>query len=158
MDLYAKRPLGEGIYIHTLYFTVRQVALPVQVQVRAGGRRQLAFSMGVAPAFSLTKVNGSPESLALANPGIFNCGDGITSTYQHYYRENIPTRQLQLLYTAGLHYRPDARNALGLEFWLAPKLKEARLNPTLYGYGYYPDAYRKLYRMRSLQVSLRHSW
>ena len=138
----------------TAHFTVRQLALPIQLQLRAGGSRQFAFSVGAAPSFSITNVRSSPEYQQVFNRYAYICGDFSFYDSGNYGLEE-PSLNFQVLYTVGLHYLPDAQNAIGLELWMAPKIGDA--DPYQYEYGY-QNLYGKPFQMRSLQVSLRHGW
>ncbi len=110
------------------------------------------FSIGVGPSLSMIKSD-IISGYSLYENG-FICGDGVGSYYQQ-----EPDIRFQVLGTAGLHYHPDVRNAIGLECWLGPKPKEADLYLySGYNYGYNNEPRGKNYRMRSLQVSLRHNW
>ena len=152
----AKRNIGEGTYKRINHFTVRQVALPVQLQLRAGQQRQLAISIGAAPSFAKTQLRPD-QNYSTYDPNILICGDFFYNPYGYYDDENLSFTKFQMLFTTGLHYRPDAHNAIGLECWLAPKGTETDpLLTNTYVYGRSLPA--RSYRMRSLQVSLRHSW
>jgi len=150
-----KAAIGSGTYKQTSKFTVRQVALPIQMQFRAGASRHISFSVGVAPSFTLTKIRSTPDEPYPFNPYGGFCGDGLY--YNDAFDLEKPAIKFQMLATAGLHYQFDTQNALGLELWVAPNGKED-LDYYTYGYRYYQSLYAKSYQMRSLQLSLRHSW
>lgn len=155
----AYRPsFGLDICKQTQHFTVRQLALPVQFIWRPGAGHRLDFSFGAAPSIAMTKVQVNPEnpsfysSLAYIDIGIF-----IDPGYIYYSYSNEPDLKLQMLYTLGLHFRPDTRNTIGLEFWLASKVKDTD-QYQYYEYGTVNDSPARRHRMQSLQVSLRHNW
>ncbi len=144
----------EGVCKQVYRFTVRQVSLPVQLQLRAGKQRQLAFSIGGAPSFSISKIRPEQEQefSYLSSSFIRLCGYGYYP--ERAYGENLSSTKFQVLFTAGLHYRPDAHNAIGLELWLAREALEGEIDD----YDPLYNRYTNAHRMRSLQVSLRHSW
>lgn len=145
--------LGGGPYDQTNRYTVRQAMLPVQLQLPAGKRHRLAFSIGVAPALAITAVQSDQ------NHPYYGCGVGgyvAPSEYQHSNSKNS-TSTFQMLFSTGLHYRPDDRNSVGLECWLAPKAKGT--NQLMM--DNYADIYalpQPSHQMRSIQIVLRHSW
>ncbi len=147
---------GTGTFKQASKFIVHQVALPLQIQVRTGASRRISFSVGAAPSFTLTKMRSTPDELYPFNPYGMVCGDGLY--YNDAFDLEKPAIQFQMLVTAGLHYQFDTQNALGLELWAAPNGKEDITTYYGYGYRYYQSLYAKSYQMRSLQLSLRHSW
>ena len=109
----------------------------------------------MAPSLAMSNVRSDQNYPNGYGCGIFLPGDARYDD-QYTISETLSSTKFQMVFTTGLHYRPSARNTLGLKFWLAPKKKESDSLMSRYAYGYALP--QRSYEMRSLQVVLRHSW